>query len=67
MGRRKTTERTERQRFLARVCAEHGVTWDDLAARLGVSSSTINRWATGLNSRTLDENRIEMAAGEGAE
>jgi len=64
MGRRKTTDRTPRQRFLARVCAEHGVTWADIAAALGVSSSTVQRWATGEESGVVNEALVEMALRE---
>ena len=64
MGRRKTTDRTPRQRFLARVCAEYGATWADIAAALGVSSSTVQRWASGEESGVVNEALVEMALRE---
>jgi len=64
MGRRATRDRTPRQRFLARVRAEHGVSNRDIAARLGVSHATLARWANGAEPRGVDENRIELAAGD---
>jgi len=63
MGRRATRDRTPRQRFLAKLRAAHGVTNRDLAARLGVSHSTITRWSNGHNVVGVDELRLETAAG----
>jgi len=65
MGRRATRDRTPRQRFLAQLRAAHGVTNRDLAARLGVSHSTITRWGNGHDVVGVDELRLETAAGEG--
>jgi len=40
------------------------VTNRDLAARLGVSHTTLDRWALGAEPRGVNESTIELAAGE---
>jgi len=40
------------------------VTWADIAAALGVSSSTVQRWATGEESGVVNEALVEMAMRE---
>ena len=62
MGRRRSSERTDRQRWLAVILARHDTNYADLAAGLGVSKTTLSRWAGGANAERVDELRIEQVA-----
>lgn len=62
MGRRRASEQTPRQRWLAVILAKHSASYEDIAAGIGVSKTTLVRWARGENTQQVDELRIEQAA-----
>lgn len=45
MGRKKRSDQTERERWLARLVTKHGVTIQEVADALGRDRSTLHRWA----------------------